>query len=397
MASEILMNHRSWLKIPSFSSQTQGHHFQQHQEAGLPCSQCPVLLHMLNRSLKEPHLFMWKRLCWLLTCNGTCDTGLKQISKYRNFLLRRQGWGRGHGNYMFSMSAAFLFLPKAALEKAFLIVYFSFALPSLLPSTNSPIEKVCHSFHGIQQQWGDNRIHGWWMMIWDALLEILTCVLWHQQYSEAKAQCRVALTSHIFLEDMLLSSFSFSKLSSFTTSEKMWRGGKLSAGSILCRMGRVERRTPVMNGDFLLSKKQENLPQHLVVIWAMSKGTLVPPGPKASSPKSSFDSTCFASGSTGIMWLHTGTVWVPLPLPGPAGLDTLADLALPVRPLSTMVHGSGEGSGEPEEKLQCTSTAKWTCEWTVCCTMLEQNGTETHLFGNEQQPQRPQCLAVIFP
>lgn len=78
---------------------------------------------------------------------------------------------------MFSVSAAFLRLPKAALEKAFLIVYFSFALLSLFPSTNIPIKKVCHSFHGIRQQWGDNRIHGWWMMIWDALLEALTSVL----------------------------------------------------------------------------------------------------------------------------------------------------------------------------------------------------------------------------
>lgn len=166
---------------------------------------------------------MWKGFCWLLTCNGTCDTGLKQISKYGNFLLRRQGWGRGHGNYMFSMSAAFLCLPKASLERAFLIAYFSFALPFLFPWKNIPIKKVCHSFHGIQEQWGDNRIHGWWMMIWDAVLETLTCVPWHQQ----RPKCgRMALTRHMLPGDMLLSSFSFfPKLSSFTTSEKMWRGG----------------------------------------------------------------------------------------------------------------------------------------------------------------------------
>lgn len=56
-----------------------------------------------------------------------------------------------------------------------------------------------------------------------------------------------------------------------------------------------------MNGDFLLSKKQQNLPQHLVDILAMGKGVLAPHRPKATNPKSSFDVTCFASGSTGIM------------------------------------------------------------------------------------------------
>lgn len=110
----------------------------------------------------------------------------------------------------------------------------------------------------------------------------------------------------------------------------------------------MEGRTTVMNEDFLLTKKQENLPQCLVVILAMNKGVLVPPKPKVSSPKLSFDIVCFASGSTGIMWLNTERVWVPLPLPGPAGLETLADSALPVRPLSTKVDGSGEGRGVPD-------------------------------------------------
>lgn len=126
-------NHRNWLRIPSFSSQTHGQHFQKHQEAGLPCSQCPVLLDVLNRNLKEPHLFMWKGLCWLLTCNGTCDIGLKQISKYRNFLLRRQGWGRGHGNYILHECCFFLFAQSSFGESipncVFLICTAFFVFP----------------------------------------------------------------------------------------------------------------------------------------------------------------------------------------------------------------------------------------------------------------------------
>lgn len=35
-----------------------------------------------------------------------------------------------------------------------------------------------------------------------------------------------------------------------------------------------------MNGGFLLSKKQKNLPQPLAVILAMSKGVVAPHGPK---------------------------------------------------------------------------------------------------------------------
>lgn len=54
---------------------------------------------------------------------------------------------------MLFMSPAFLPLPKATLEKAFLFVYLASALPS--PHTRKiPIKKLGFPLKGIQQQWG---------------------------------------------------------------------------------------------------------------------------------------------------------------------------------------------------------------------------------------------------
>ena len=46
-------NHRSRLRIPTFNPQIQGHHFQQYQKAALLCSQCSVLLDVLNKQLES--------------------------------------------------------------------------------------------------------------------------------------------------------------------------------------------------------------------------------------------------------------------------------------------------------------------------------------------------------
>lgn len=216
-------------------------------------------------------------------------------------------------------------------------------------------------------------------MIWDAFLGTWTCVLCHQQYLEAKAWHRVALTSHMFLGGMLLSfSSSFSKFSSLIPLRRC-EGKDLETErriyTLLRTMQNVEWRTAVMNGDFLLSKKQENLPLCLVVILAMSKGVLVPPRPKVWSPKSSFDIICFASGSTGIMELITGTVWVPLPLPGPAGLETpnwLIRLYLQNLwpPWSMEVEKAGEG-----QRKSCNAPQQWS-EHASEQSMLHNAGSE---------------------
>lgn len=125
---------------------------------------------------------------------------------------------------MFSMSAAFLCLPKAALEKAFLIVYFPFALPFCSPQKIFPLRRfviLCMESNS-SGRITEHMAGGWWsgMLSWKPWLVSIPAVFRGQSSMQSGSN-----KSHV-PRGMLLSFFSFfSKLSSFTTSEKVWRAG----------------------------------------------------------------------------------------------------------------------------------------------------------------------------